>query len=123
MNVAIIAMACHAANKGICEANGDFSQKSWDEAEDWQKESAVRGVNYVIEHPDATPEMQHQAWCNDKLADGWVFGPEKNPEKKEHHCLVPYSELPASQRIKDIVFTNICKTLIPLLTEEQSTVA
>jgi hypothetical protein len=121
MNVATIAAACHEANKVICEANGDFSQKHWDEAEVWQKESAIRGVNYVIEHPDVTPEMQHQAWCNDKIADGWVYGPEKNAEKKEHHCLVPYAELAASQTIKDHVFSSICKAMIPYLKEEQST--
>lgn len=117
MNVALIAIACHSANKAICEANGDLSQKSWDEAEKWQKESAINGVNFVISNPDVTPEMQHQAWCDDKVKDGWVYGSDKNPEKKEHHCLVPYKDLPPSQTIKDLVFTTICKAMIPYLTE------
>lgn len=120
MNVATIAGSCHEANKVICEANGDFSQKHWDEAEEWQKESAIRGVNYVIEHPDVTPEMQHQAWCDDKVAAGWVYGPIKDAEKKEHHCLVAYGELSPEQTIKDHVFSAICKAMIPYLKESPS---
>ena len=35
MTIENIARACHEANRAICEAAGDFSQKPWAEAEDW----------------------------------------------------------------------------------------
>ena len=96
-----IARVCHEANKAICEAFGDQSQKNWDEAEQWQRESAIKGVDFAVAHPDAGPSAQHDAWCADKVADGWKWGPAKDAEKKEHHCLVPYEELPPEQRAKD----------------------
>ena len=41
-----------------------------------------------------------------KAADGWKFGPVKNPETREHPCFVPYAELPAAQQAKDHLFTR-----------------
>lgn len=42
-----IAKTCHQANKAWCEANGDNSQKDWDEAEDWQRDSAIKGAEFL----------------------------------------------------------------------------
>jgi hypothetical protein len=39
-----IAAICHSVNKAYCEAYGDFSQPDWDDAPDWQRESARAGV-------------------------------------------------------------------------------
>ena len=99
-----IARVCHEANKAICEAFGDHSQKRWDEAEQWQRDSAIKGVEFALSNPDAGPSAQHDAWAADKVADGWKWGPAKDPAKKEHHCLVPYDALPPEQRAKDHVF-------------------
>lgn len=107
-----VAKVCHETNRAYCETIGDFTQNPWEVALDWQKESAIRGVQFRINNPDATPESQHEAWMNDKLADGWVYGPEKNAEKKTHHCLVPYSELPENQRKKDALFVGVCNALL-----------
>lgn len=48
-----IAKICHQANKAWCEVTGDNSQKDWDEAEEWQRESAIKGVAFKIANPDA----------------------------------------------------------------------
>jgi hypothetical protein len=106
-----IAKVCHEVNKAYCDSIGDHSQKSWEEAEQWQRDSAIKGVEYALANPDATPESQHEAWSTDKIADGWVYGPEKNPEKKEHHCLVPYNQLPEKQRSKDYLFRAVVFSL------------
>jgi hypothetical protein len=42
-----------------------------------------------------------------KLDDGWKYGPVKDPEKKEHPCLVSFSELPKEQQAKDFIFRAI----------------
>lgn len=106
-----IAQIVHEANRGLCEATGDFSQKSWGEAEDWQRESAIAGVRWRLEHMEAPDSAQHEAWMADKRQQGWKWGPVKNAVEKEHPCLVPYEELPPEQQAKDVLFVAIVKHL------------
>ncbi len=104
-----VASVCHEANRAICEASGDMSQKPWTEAEDWQKESAIKGVIFTLKNRDAPASAQHEAWMADKLADGWTFGDVKDAQAKTHPCIVPYDRLPFEQRVKDHVFRAIVK--------------
>jgi hypothetical protein len=99
-----IAFVCHEVNRAYCRTLGDQSQKPWNEAEPWQRESAIKGVEFRLAHLSAPPSAQHDAWTADKLADGWKFGPVKDAEKKEHPCLVPFDQLPAEQQAKDFLF-------------------
>lgn len=107
MIVTLIAMAAHEANRAYCMAIGDLSQLLWDDAPDWQKESAIAGVNMHLANPSATPEDSHASWLAEKVAAGWVYGPVKDVEKKEHPCCVPYAELPTEQKAKDYIFRAV----------------
>jgi hypothetical protein len=111
MQVEQIAQVCHEANKAYCQSIGDNSQPSWENAPDWQKQSAINGVKYHLETPDAKPEDSHNSWLKEKEADGWKYGEVKNPETKEHTCYVPYSELPAEQQKKDALFIAVVHSL------------
>lgn len=113
MTVVQIARVCHETNRAYCFSIGDTSQKSWEEAHEWQRESAIAGVKYRLENPSAPPSAQHDAWTKDKLEAGWVYGPEKDAEKKTHPCLVAYNELPEEQRKKDELFQAIVDILSP----------
>lgn len=106
-----IARVCHEAIRGCCEAIGDTTQKAWDEAEQWQRDSAVRGVEYAQANPAAPACAQHEAWLADKLKDGWKHGPMKDPAKKEHPCCVPYDQLPETERLKDALFKAVVTAL------------
>lgn len=106
-----IAIVCHQANKAYCDSIGDFSQKDWSEAADWQRQSAIAGVHFAINNPDEGASAQHTAWCRDKKLNGWEYGPVKDAEKKTHPCLVPYSDLPLEQQKKDSLFHNIVNAL------------
>ena len=109
--ILLIAMVCHAANKAWCEANGDNSQKNWEEAEDWQKDSAILGVQFKMNNPDAGHDAQHNSWMESKVSDGWVFGEVKDAEKKTHPCLVAFDKLPQFQQKKDALFVSIVEAL------------
>lgn len=111
-NVHIIARVCHEANRIWCETHGDFSQKSWDDAEDWQKDSAISGVLFRLDNPHAAEDAQHNAWMLQKINDGWIYGPEKNAILKTHPCLIPFNELPVFQQKKDKLFCAIVDALI-----------
>lgn len=110
-NVSLIAKVCHDANRSWCIANDDYSQPAWDDAPDWQIESAINGVYHALTYPDATSEDMHSNWMADKIADGWVYGPVKDPVAKTHPCMVPYAELPEFQRKKDALFLAIVRAL------------
>ncbi|MDY6913169.1 MAG: RyR domain-containing protein [Planctomycetota bacterium] len=57
----------------------------------------------------------HNVWAKQRLADGWRLGPVRDDEKKEHPCLVPYEQLPESERQYDRqTVTETIKTLIAM---------
>ena len=115
MTIEQIAKVCHEANKAYCEAIGDNTQLHWDQAPNWQQASAIAGVEFRIKNPNTTPEDQHIAWCNDKIKAGWKYGPVKDAEKKEHPGLVPYGDLPETQKAKDALFVGVVEALKGLL--------
>ena len=105
--VEVIAKMCHQANKAWCEIHDDNSQKDWYEAEQWQRDSAIKGVEYRLANPSSGKDAQHNAWMADKVNDGWVFGEVKDAEKKTHPCIVPFEQLPLFQQKKDALFCAI----------------
>ena len=112
MYIADIAKVAHEANRAYCQTLGDDSQVPWEDAPDWQKQSAVNGANLHASHPNAGPQASHESWMAEKLATGWVYGPVKYPEKKEHPCMVPFAELSLEQRRKDVLFRAIVLALL-----------
>lgn len=114
MTLEDIARVCHEANRALCLADGDDSQRLWDEAPLWQRESALAGVEFRAANPDAPDSATHDAWSADKRADGWRHGETKCPVAKTHPCLIPFDQLPPHQRAKDTLFGAICKALLPL---------
>lgn len=103
------ARAAHEVNRAYCIAIGDYTQVAWEHAADWQKSSARDGVAGALD--GNTPEQSHEAWMADKIAAGWTFGPTKDPETKQHPRMVPYAELPASQRQKDSLFVSTVRCM------------
>ncbi len=106
-----IAKACHEANRIWCQANDDNSQKHWDEAEQWQRDSAISGVKFRLENPEAKQDAQHNAWMKEKVDQGWVYGEKKDAEAKTHPCIVEFEKLPEFQQKKDALFCAIVDAL------------
>lgn len=106
-----IARVAHEVNRAYCQALGDDSQPHWEDAPQWQKESALSGVTMHIENPDAGPESSHENWMAQKESEGWVYGEAKDPEKKTHHCMVPFDQLPPEQQAKDFIFRGVVHAL------------
>lgn len=117
MNIEQIARVAHEINRAYCLSIGDYSQRPWDEAPEWQKESAINGVKFNLENPMATPEQSHENWRQEKIDAGWVWGSVKDETVKQHPCMVPYPYLPQRQKSKDFLFKSIVTMLSPQLTE------
>jgi RyR domain len=127
--ISCIASVCHEANRAYCATLGDYSQPSWENAPEWQRQSAINGVIFHLAAHEMgktpPPSASHDSWLEEKRAAGWKYGPEKNPATKEHPCFVPYDMLPAAQKLKDYIFGAIVKAyhdaeLQPLNLERKS---
>lgn len=109
-----IAKVVHQQNKAYCEVIGDLTQVDWDEAPAWQKESAFDGIRKIDEGIITQPSDSHQSWYDHKKAEGWIFGPIKDADLKEHPCMVPFESLEPEQTVKDILFFNTTVALLKL---------
>lgn len=107
-----IARVCHEVNKAYCEALGDNSQPAWEDAPEWQRESARMGVDLHLSG-DFGPEASHISWMRQKVDDGWTYGEVKDPTDKTHPCIKPFSELPKEQQAKDFIFRAVVHALRP----------
>jgi len=60
-------------------------------------------------------ENAHDIWAAQRMADGWTFGPKRDDAAKKHPCLVPYSELPDSEKEYDrIAALGALKAIVAL---------
>lgn len=109
-----LVLAIHEANKEIQQQTGEFIPQ----LNEHLTKSILDGVYFVLDNPNCTPEQQHNNWVHFKRADGWRYGPEKDFERKEHPCLVPYSELPDVQQRKDTVFRQTLDAFIIKFNED-----
>lgn len=105
-----IARACHEINSAYCRAIGDSSHKPWDELPESLKASTIIGVVHKLMNPEVTPEESHLMWLKTKVDEGYVYGIVKDHDLKTHPCVLPYSALPLSDRVKDHLFIAVVKT-------------
>jgi hypothetical protein len=105
-----IARVCHEVNRAYCQALGDDTQPAWEDAPEWQRSSARMGVD-LHTMGDFGPEASHASWMQQKLSEGWKYGPVKNPDAKEHPCIVPFADLPREQQAKDFIFRAVVHAL------------
>lgn len=97
-----IARVAYDVNVGYCKGAGLDEPLPF--------ELVAKGmVGAVLEHlvNPADPQLSHERWCASKQRDGWTYGPTKDAAAKTHPCLVPYAELPVSDRVKDYLFIAV----------------
>ncbi len=112
MDAIDIARARYEANRAYQLALGEEPSPHWEAAPQWLKDSALQGVRYRIDHPRATSSDMHEQWMRKRLSRGWTLGPVKDESAKTHPNLVPYDQLPAEQRRKDLLFSTIVTAMI-----------
>jgi hypothetical protein len=113
-----IAKVAHEVNRAYCQSLGDNSQASWENAPDWQKQSAIKGVNFHLQNT-RTPQESHESWLAEKTEQGWKYGKVKDAEIKEHPCFLPYEDLPVEQQAKDYIFSAVVDSLSEFLVETE----
>lgn len=55
----------------------------------------------LTELQEAIAENAHEIWAKASTDQGWTYGPERNDQKKETPDMVPYCNLPESEKLYD----------------------
>ncbi len=55
----------------------------------------------ILKLTELLAKNAHDIWARQRLAEGWRYGLVRDDAKKEHPCLVPYEELPESEKQYD----------------------
>ena len=63
--------------------------------------SSIKLPEELLELTEQIAENVHENWAAGRVAEGWVYGENSDNEKKTTPCLVPYSELPDSEKEYD----------------------
>ena len=63
--------------------------------------SAVTLPPSLNELQERLAENAHDVWAAQRLAQGWTHGERRDDASKKHPCLVPYEQLPESEKEYD----------------------
>ena len=77
--------------------------------------SAIELSPELLELTEQIAENVHDVWSTGRIAEGWTYGETRDDKLKQTPCLVPYSELPESEKEFDRKTTlNTLKFVIAL---------
>lgn len=63
--------------------------------------SEVELPDNLTELREAIAENAHDIWALSRKNEGWTYGPKRDDDKKQNPCMVPYRELPESEKEYD----------------------
>lgn len=65
---------------------------------DTSKVKLPKSLNKLLEK---LAENTHEVWAAQRMKDGWTHGPQRDDQAKKHPCLIPYADLPESEKEYD----------------------
>ena len=63
--------------------------------------SSVQLSEELMQLTEEMARNVHDVWAVGRIADGWTWGPDRDDVKKENPCLMPYEDLPNSEKEYD----------------------
>jgi hypothetical protein len=55
----------------------------------------------ILDLTERLAKNAHDIWARQRISEGWRLGSKRDDAKKEHPCLIPYEELPESEKQYD----------------------
>ena len=55
----------------------------------------------LMELAESIARNFHEIWAQNRLAEGWTYGPVRDDAQKQTPCLVPYDDLPEEEKAYD----------------------
>ncbi len=50
---------------------------------------------------EAISKNVHEVWAQNRIREGWTYGPVRDDQKRQTPCLVPYDQLPEEEKAYD----------------------
>lgn len=63
--------------------------------------SHIRLSNEMEQLTEQLAQNVHEVWSAKRIAEGWTWGEQRDDIRKTHPCLVPYEQLPDSEKEYD----------------------
>lgn len=63
--------------------------------------SAVELSDDLLDLTEQIAENVHEVWSACRIAEGWTYGEKRDDKLKQTPCLIPYSDLPESEKEYD----------------------
>ena len=82
-------------------------------ARNWKDESVKNNDDDVIS--EVVAAAVHETWMQGRLKQGWKYGPERNDALKTNPCIIPYADLPESEKAYD---RETARTVVRVLREQ-----
>ncbi len=106
------AKVAHQVNQAIRDFYGEDALPDWDKSSEELRNRGVIGVEQIIAKPETTPKEIHEIWISNMAKDGWRLGPVHDGVKKTHPNMCAYEELDDVQKLKDIIYITVVKTMV-----------
>ena len=55
----------------------------------------------LMELAEAISKNVHEVWAQNRMNEGWTYGPVRDDQKKQTPCLIPYEQLPDEEKAYD----------------------
>ena len=55
----------------------------------------------LLELSEMIAKNVHEVWAENRMAEGWTYGPVRDDAQRQTPCLVPYEDLPESEKDYD----------------------
>jgi len=63
--------------------------------------SGIKLPREILALSEKLAENTHDIWSEQRIREGWSYGPARDDAGKQHPCLVPYHDLPESEKEYD----------------------
>lgn len=91
-------------------AVGALVPEPWSDREPTFRDQFLEVIEMMCgSNRQSSPEELHDDWVKAYAAMGWVYGPQRDPERKTHPDLLPFNQLEPRERDKDAVFVALCE--------------
>ncbi len=63
--------------------------------------SDIRLPDYLSKLAEQLAKNVHEVWSLARMEQGWTYGEKRDDKLRKHPCLIPYEELPESEKLYD----------------------